>query len=173
MNNRISLDDTDYRATEQVVTQNKKAKFLFIILAIVCLACVILGVAQRFSNQSADSNGLVSVIIDSAKTEISHNLKAPSSARYGQAEILGNDAYGRYLVYIPVDAQNGFGAYIRSEFLVIIMDVDSKNRTYSSYKNSSVFDVSDRPSCITKWKNGEVTVLMKAFLDLNHWGESR
>lgn len=114
-------------------------------------------------------------IIDCARTEVSRILKSSSTAYWGNAEILDKDNYGRYLVYVPLEAQNGFGAYSKLYYMVIVKDVTAEGRykalTYNSRLEVPNFMNSTVPSTITDYKNGETVKIVQDFLDTNSWGQ--
>lgn len=63
--------------------------------------------------------------IDVAITIVSNHLKSPSSADYVDAKVKEKDAYGRAVVFLSVDAQNSFGAMIRTHFCIVIRGINS------------------------------------------------
>ena len=67
-----------------------------------------------------------STIIACARTEVSKLLRSSSTANWGTAEIIDEDSYGRYLVYVPLgqtipntitEYKNGERTKLISEFL--------------------------------------------------------
>ena len=115
-------------------------------------------------------------IISCARTEVGRILKSTSTAHWGTAEIIDKDNYGRYLVYVPVEAQHGFGAYGKLYYLVIVKDVQPNGEYRASIYYSRLevpnFVGATIPSIITDYKNGEVAEIVKEFLDNNDWGKA-
>lgn len=68
--------------------------------------------------------------IAAAKQVVSENLRSPSTAQFSDVEIVDKDEYGRAVITMTVDAQNGFGAYIRNKYAVIIYDVNTSENTF-------------------------------------------
>ena len=70
---------------------------------------------------------------------VNEQLIAPGTAIYSGEEILEKDDYGRYLVYLDVDAENSYGAKVRSEWCVVVFSVTKDDFHYNnqaSYVNS-------------------------------------
>ena len=63
-------------------------------------------------------------IIKACKDFVSKNLKAPATVKYNSIEIKECDQCGRILLIVEVDSQNGFGAYVRNKFHVILKSVN-------------------------------------------------
>lgn len=133
--------------------------------------------STEVSGKTNNNEQIVSneIIISCARTEVGRILKSTSTAHWGNAEILDKDNYGRYLVYVPVEAQNSFGAYSKLYHLVIIKDVkpngEYKALTYYSRLEVPNFVGATVPSTITDYKNGEVVEIVKEFLEDNNWGQ--
>lgn len=73
------------------------------------------------------------IVAKCAQTLVYENIKSPATAQWVSADILEKDEYGRYLVDVVLDAQNGFGALIRSGFIVALKSVEEGgNFTHSS-----------------------------------------
>ena len=72
-------------------------------------------------------------ILNAARIVVDENLSSPGSAIYRNEKILDKDEYGRYLVYLVVDSENGFGASRRSEWTVIVRDVTKDKFAYNPY----------------------------------------
>lgn len=69
-----------------------------------------------------------------AKTEVIENLIAPATASFVSAKII-EKKNSWYIVYIVVDSQNAFGAYIRSGFLSCVKPTG--NNTYDTTENGT------------------------------------
>lgn len=115
-------------------------------------------------------------IIACAKTEVSKLLRSSSTASWGTAEVIDKDSYGRYLVYVPLEAQNGFGGYEKLYYLVVVRDVTSDGYYKAMSYYQSVLDIPNYmgqtiPSTITEYKNGERSKLISDFLEKNKWEE--
>lgn len=63
------------------------------------------------------------IVIQCAQTLVYETLKAPATAQWGDAEIIDKDEYGRYLIEVVVDSENGFGALMRSHVIVVLQSV--------------------------------------------------
>lgn len=106
-------------------------------------------------------------IIDCARTEVDKLLRSSSTAVWSEkAKILDKDEYGRYLVYVPLEAQNGFGGYKKLEYLVIVSNVTSDGH-YSSYTYSSTYEITGFFS--DNYQKNDY----QSFKERNHWGESQ
>ncbi len=111
-------------------------------------------------------------IIGCAKTLISNQLKAPSTAIWGKSEKLDEDNYGRCLVYISVEAQNSYGGLVKSDYLVILQDVSTDGKfTYLPYVSTYTIEtfVSSPYSYIEDYKDGNIYPVIQTFLDNNNW----
>ena len=72
--------------------------------------------------------------ISIAKQLISGDLKNPNSAVWNDVHIEMKDEYNRYVVYVDVSAQNGFGGYNRNEYYVgFRIDNDGETFYYKRY----------------------------------------
>lgn len=99
--------------------------------------------------------------ISSAQTVISKNLAAPATAEFSNGKVVDKDKYGRALVTITVDAQNGFGAYLRHNYAVVIFSYNKKTDEFS-------FD----ESCIVDLDNDELSDLTVEYLKTrSNWNE--
>lgn len=83
-----------------------------------------------------------SAYISCAKTIIYKQLKSPATARWSNEKVLEKDDYGRAIVYLTVDAQNGFGAYIRENYVVVILSYDRRTGEFT-YNKASVQQITD------------------------------
>lgn len=116
-----------------------------------------------------------STVEDAAKQLISYTLKSPSTAKWGNyCQVVDEDNYGRYLVYISVEAQNGFGAYIQSAYMVVLQSVDKYGKfsyNYNYYiKSSSVSEFFDP---VESYKNGNISSDLKLLLNSNNWNQEQ
>lgn len=80
--------------------------------------------------------------IDCAKTVVSKQLRSPSTAMYYGEEILDEDKYGRVLVKVCVEAQNGFGGYVKNTFLLVITDYNDRTEEFI-HGNAISYDVGE------------------------------
>lgn len=113
-------------------------------------------------------------IIGCAKTLINNSLRSSSTARWDKCEKVDEDNYGRCLVYISLEAQNGFGAYSKLNYFVILQYVEYNGEfTYKPYSYSyelstfggqSVYDY-----YVTAYKNGNIYPSIQTFLNNNGW----
>ena len=115
-------------------------------------------------------------VINAAKTVISKNLRAPSTAIWGnECQVLDSDDYGRFLTYITVEAQNGFGGYVESAYMVVLQSVNSygnfKYNPYFSYIESSVISGYINP--VDSYKNGTVSTPVQQLLEMNNWNKEK
>jgi hypothetical protein len=147
----------------------KKIYFIIVIVLAVGLTMV-LG-SCVISDETASND----IVIACAKTEVDKILKSSSTARWGAGEIVDKDSYGRYLVYLPLEAQNGFGGYNKLYYMVIVKDVTVdghyKALTYNSRLELPNLTGSTIPSVVTQYKNGETVKILQDFLDVNKWGQ--
>lgn len=136
---------------------------------------VVLIVAIYFNVVDDRNDDLDATVILCAQNEVSKILKSASTAHWGAGEILDKDQFDRYLVYIPLEAQNGFGAYSKSYFLVIVSDVTLDGQytfmTFGSRLEIVNFTNASVPSVVTDYKNGEIAPIVQNFLENNRWGE--
>lgn len=80
------------------------------------------------------------LIIISCKECIEKHLKAPSTVNYVTIEIRDQDDYGRVYLYVELDAQNAFGAYIRNKLHVVLQSINDDG-TYEAL-NEAVYKAS-------------------------------
>jgi hypothetical protein len=108
-----------------------------------CLTMIIFIVAAIFifkscvfgGNKKEDTQDMTATIIADVKTEVNKKLKSPKSASYpwgyDQYNIKEEDGathegFKRYTVKSYVDADNSFGASIRTNF-VVVLEVNKDN----------------------------------------------
>ena len=106
--------------------QKKKQLFatlLLVICTLFCYSCSMLGIIDY--DQKA---------IGIAQQLIRSDLKNPSSAIWNDVHVELNDDYYRYVVYVDVSAQNGFGGYTRDQYYVgFRIDKNGETFYYSPY----------------------------------------
>ena len=119
------------------------------------------------------SSATEDTIIACAKTLINESLRSSSTARWGTCEKVDEDNYGRCLVYVSLEAQNGFGAYSKLNYFVVLQYVEYNGKfTYKPYNYKyelTTFGGSVYDYYVTTYKNGEVYPVIKTFLDNNDW----
>ena len=101
----------EYKDFKNLNVFNKMFHVAIPILCLSLLLCVF-GVG-RVSDQD---------YIGCAKTVVSNQLISPSTAMYYGEEVLDRDQYGRVLVRLCVEAQNGFGGYVKNTYVMVISD---------------------------------------------------
>lgn len=124
--------------------------------------------AKNKSNNVSDS-----VVIACAQTEVGRILKSSATVQWGTAIVLDKDDFGRYLVYVPLEAQNSYGGYKKYYFMVIVSDVEEDGH-YKSYSYSSRLEIpnflnASIPSTVTNYQNGEVAKIVEDFQANNDW----
>lgn len=109
-----------------------------------------------------------------AQTLIDNNLRSSSTARWGTCEKIDEDNYGRCLVYVSLEAQNGYGAYSKLNYLVILQYVKSNGEfTYKPY--SCMYELTTFTGqnpydyYVSAYKAGNVYPVIKTFLNNNDW----
>ena len=80
--------------------------------------------SQINSNSKYKLAATDSEYIDAAKTLVYNSLKSPSTSSLVDAIVVDKDSYGRAIVLISVDAQNSFGAYLRTYFCICIRGIN-------------------------------------------------
>lgn len=151
---------------------------VIVLLVGILAIMVVIGLIVDSSNSSKKlltsnngNNSLVSkgpsdkVIIQCAQSEVSKLLKSSSTARWGTAKILDKDNYNRYLVYVPLEATNSFGAYSKSEFMVIIRDVTPSGEYYANYFSTQ--EVTGFASSVNNYQSDD----WSGIKEKNHWNE--
>lgn len=111
-------------------------------------------------------------IISCAQTLVSNYLKAPSTAVWGKSEKVDEDKYGRCLVYVSVEAQNSFGGLVKSDYLVVLQEVESDGEfTYLPY--NSIYTITTYVSSpykyVQDYKSGNIYPVVETFLENNKW----
>mgnify|MGYP004615710681 FL=1 len=113
-------------------------------------------------------------IINCAKTLIDNSLRSSSTAKWGECEKVDEDNYGRCLVYVSLEAQNGFGAYSKLNYFVVLQYVKTNGEfTYKPYSYSYKLETFGAQSVydyyVTSYKNGEKYNVIQTFLNNNEW----
>ena len=107
------MEKKDYRKIKQTF-----AALLLFICILFCYGCA------NYDQQA----------LNIAKQLICGDLKNPSSAVWNDVHIEMKDEYNRYVVYVDVSAQNGFGGYNRNEYYVgFRIDNDGETFYYKRY----------------------------------------
>ena len=122
---------------KNIKTQPKWKKIVYIALPIIILLV--------FIKVIGGGSGGDKYYIQAAEQVVSEQLRSPSTASFSSVKVVDKDKYGRALISMTVDAQNGFGAYIRDNYVVVIYDVNKREGTFryvspQSYKNSFLED---------------------------------
>lgn len=119
------------------------------------------------------SSATKDTIVACAKTLINETLRSSSTARWGTCEKVDEDNYGRCLVYVSLEAQNGFGAYSKLNYFVVLQYVEYGGEfTYKPYNYKyelTTFGGSVYDYYVTTYRNGEVYPAIKTFLENNDW----
>lgn len=108
-----------------------KSKWLYIVIGVAIYLAI-----SFFTNNNITDDDYISC----AQTAISKELTAPSTASFSDGEVIDKDKYGRAIVTITVDAQNGFGAYIRNRYAVVINSYDKKTGEFL-YNRQNIIDL--------------------------------
>lgn len=122
---------------KNIKTQPKWKKIVYIAVPIIILLVLIKVIGG--------GSGGDKYYIQAAEQVVSEQLRSPSTASFSNVKVVDKDKYGRALVSMTVDAQNGFGAYIRDNYVVVIYDVNKREETFryvypQSYKESFLED---------------------------------
>ena len=104
----------------------------------------------RVKTPKWDSNA----IIEAWKDCIKKHLKSPYSVNFETIKIQDRDSYGRIYLYAEIDAQNSFGAMIRTNLRIVLQSVN-EDGTYEAL-NEAVYPVSfinteDVVKKVNKW----------------------
>lgn len=122
----------------------------------VCI-CIGLFIITRFIGNEPKEE----YVINAARNVVDKQLIAPATSIYSNEKILEKDDYGRYLVYLDVDAENSYGAKVRSEWCVVVFSVTKDDFHY----NSDVSYVNSYSG--TDVKSEAVRDMLKEFNDWN------
>lgn len=104
--------------------------FIAIIIGVIILVCSLI-----FGGGAASDDDYISA----AKTVISKQLKAPSTAIYSDEKIEAQDDYGRTIVSLTVESQNSFGGYVTNSCYVLIESYDTDEDTFTYNKATGVY----------------------------------
>jgi len=113
-------------------------------------------------------------IVNCAKTLINNSLRSSSTAIWDKCEKVDEDNYGRCLVYVSLEAQNGFGAYSKLNYFVVLQYVESNGEfTYNPYSYSHELTTFGGQSVynyyVTAYKKGDIPSSIQTFLNNNNW----
>ena len=109
------------------------SKFIVTILAVSCLFFNI-GCGDSLAGFLDYDSSAVSA----AQQIVKNNLKNPSSAIFNTTRVELKDDYRRYIVYVDVSAQNGFGGYTRERYWVGLRLAED-GETYWYFPNMPYF----------------------------------
>lgn len=101
---------------------------VFAVLIIIVIACAMGG------GTASDED-----YISAARTVISKQLKAASTAIYANEKIEAQDDYGRTIVSLTVESQNSFGGYVTNSCYVLIESYDTAEDTFTYNKVTGVY----------------------------------
>ena len=105
-----------------------KKKMLLVLLSVIMIFSMLFGISAC---SVIDYDGSA---ISGAKQIVRSNLKNPDSASFNEVRIELKDEYHRYIVYVDVSAQNGFGGYNRDRYYVgLRLTEDAKSFFYSRF----------------------------------------
>lgn len=112
-------------------------------------------------------------IVACAKTLISEGLKSSTTARWEKdCQVVDKDDYGRYLVYISVEAQNGFGAYVKLAYFVILQSVNKSGEfTYRYFNSIEASQISGYYNPIELYKEGNINTNLQYLMNANNWNQ--
>lgn len=118
----------------------KKKKKWPIVLGVIVAIFIGLGIIGVV-NDSTKAND--KDLIKCAETVVSKQLKSPGSAVYSNENVVERDNYGRALVTLTVDSQNGFGAYLRENFIVIIANYNKSTGKFIVHSENGIQSYQD------------------------------
>lgn len=125
-------EKSKYELTKKIgkfISEYKQFKELELMNKVLHLAVPIICLILLF-NILGGGQGSKQDYIDCAKTVVSRQLRSPSTAMFYGEEILDEDKYGRVLVRICVEAQNGFGGYVKNTFVIVISDYNKATEEF-------------------------------------------
>lgn len=106
-----------------------KKILLFLLLAIISINCFACGTIDYDGSGTIDYDGSA---ISCAKQLVKEDLKNPSGAVFNEVRIELKDEYHRYIVYVDVSAQIGFGGHERNKYYVGLRLTEDAERFYYS-----------------------------------------
>lgn len=112
--------------------KNKRIIFIVIISIVALLVAVFLITFRGCSLFESESKEKRAFAEKAAQTVVAEILKSPSTAIWNEASYM-EDNGEQYIVYVDVEAQNSFGAYVRTRYFVVIKNInlDAKTFTYN------------------------------------------
>lgn len=119
--NSVSSADSAAKSKEDKQNTIIGLVFIAIIIGAIILVCSLI-----FSGGTASDDDYISA----AKTVISKQLKAPSTAIYSDEKIEAQDDYGRTIVSLTVESQNSFGGYVTNSCYILIESYDTDEDTF-------------------------------------------
>ena len=122
-------------ANNGVATSIKKMSKEKLILIIAIPIWIIIIIACAVDGGTASDDDYISA----ARTVISKQLKAPSTAIYSNEKIEAQDDYGRTIVSLTVESQNSFGGYVTNSCYVLIESYDTAEDTFTYNKATGVY----------------------------------
>ena len=122
------VEETGKKAFTLFKSLSPKKKSILLAVPIIILLVVVI---VSFSDGGVSDDDYISC----AKTAVSKQLKSPGSAFYSNEKVVEKDDYGRVLVMLTVDSQNGFGAYLRQHCAVVIKSYNKKTKDFIYSRN--------------------------------------
>ena len=116
------------------VAVKKKSKGKFILIGVFAVLIIIVIACAMGGGAASDED-----YISAARTVISEQLKAPSTAIYSNEKIEAQDDYGRTIVSLTVESQNSFGGYVTNTCYVLIESYDTAEDTFIYNKMTGVY----------------------------------
>ena len=149
-------------ATSEKIRKKKSNNWLLILGSLVAgllIAYVMISGSSTPSNDEANEH-----YISCAKQLVSQQLKSPATAMYSECDVKEIDEYGRILVSMTVDSQNGFGGYLRTYAIVILQeyDFDTDEFTYNTHFSVQFYN-----------NQADMETTIDLAKELNSWGEPR
>ena len=137
------VTETKQDSNNETTSKGGCSKLLAKWIAFIIVGFIVFG-PNIFSDSDTQENkeSMDEHYFSAAEQLVSENLKSPSTALYSEEEIVEEDDYGRVLVRLAVDAENGFGATIRNYAAVVILDYDEDEETfrYNPYSAVQLYD---------------------------------
>lgn len=152
---KVEIEETNLSNNDQGIESNKKSKKSLWKYAVAGI--IIYLVISLFTNNKVTDSDYISC----SKTVISGQLKAPSTAKFSNGEVIDKDKYGRAFVLLTVDAQNGFGVFVRNNYAVIINSYDKRTGEFTYYK-----------TCVVDLENDKLLDSTRDIMKISSkWGE--